>query len=112
MSDKLIVFCTCSSAEEAERVSRRLLEDRLAACVNIVPGVRSLYWWEEEIEESFEALLMVKTSQDRFDAVRLAIEATHSYAVPEVVAVPVERISQLYLEWWSEQLTETQDSGK
>jgi periplasmic divalent cation tolerance protein len=99
MTDKIVVLCTCASLEEGERLGRALVEAGHAACVSVVPGVRSIYRWKGEIESAEESLLLIKSSRDRFEALRGAIEAMHSYEVPEVLALPVVAGAPNYLEW-------------
>ena len=99
MTDKIVVLSTCSSPEEAEKVARKLVEERLAACVNIVNGVRSIYRWQEKVEDASEWLLIIKTRRGLFERVRAQIERIHSYDVPEVVALPIVEGSEGYLDW-------------
>jgi len=99
MTDKIVILSTCSSGEEAEKVARALLEAQLAACVNIVPGARSLYRWQGAIESAAEFLLVIKSSRELFDAAKKAIEAAHSYEVPEVLALPVVDGADNYMNW-------------
>jgi len=99
MTDKRVVFTACGSAEEANRIARELVERRLAACVNIVPGVESVYRWKGEIESAAEWLLIVKTTAAAFEKLREAISELHSYDVPECVALTVEDGGADYLEW-------------
>lgn len=99
MTDKIVVFSSCGSATEAELIARRLVEDRLAGCVSVVAPVRSFYRWKGEIESAEEWLLVIKTSRERFDELRMVLEAAHSYEVPEVLAVPVVEGSPNYLAW-------------
>jgi periplasmic divalent cation tolerance protein len=99
MTDKRIVFTTCGSQEEAEKIARNLVENRLAACVNIIPQVRSIYRWEGKVESAEEWLLVVKTTADKFVQVREAIRSLHSYELPECVAIPIEEGSAEYLRW-------------
>jgi periplasmic divalent cation tolerance protein len=99
MTDKIVVFSTCGSQEEAELLARRLVEARLAACVNVIMQIRSFYRWQGKIEESGEWLLVIKTSRDVFDEVRAVLEAAHSYELPEVLALPVVAGSPNYLAW-------------
>lgn len=94
-----IVLTTAGSDEEAERIARELVERRLAACVNVVPGVVSIYRWNDAVQRDSERLLVVKTSAARFAAVRDAILELHSYEVPEVVMVPISGGSAAYLAW-------------
>ena len=104
MTDKIVVFSTASSAEEAEKIARALVNDRLAACVNVIPSVRSFYRWQGKIEDSPEFLLVIKSSRERFDGLRAAIEKLHSYEVPEVVAMPVVDGASNYLNWMDGEL--------
>jgi len=104
MTDKIVVFSACSTLEEARRIARKLIEERLASCVNLTPGVRSLYRWKGEIEEADECLLVIKSSRDLFDRLRLELEKAHTYEVPEVVAVPILAGSPNYLNWLDSEL--------
>ena len=99
MTDKRIVFSTCGSEQEAQKIARFLVERQLAACVNIVPQIESVYRWQGKMESAREWLLMIKTSADQFPAVRDAIRDTHSYEVPECIALSIEDGSSEYLEW-------------
>ena len=104
MTDKIVVLSTCASAEEAERLARRVIDDRLAACVNVLSPVRSFYRWKGEIEDSAEWLLIIKTTRDKFDALRAALESAHTYEVPEVIAIPIVDGSPNYLSWIEREL--------
>jgi len=104
MNDPIVVLSTCSSEEEAERLARTLVERRLAACVNVVPGVRSFYRWKGAIESAGEWLLLVKSSRAQFAELRSALERAHSYEVPEVLALPVVEGAPNYLEWMAASL--------
>jgi periplasmic divalent cation tolerance protein len=104
MTDKVVVFSTCGSAEEAGRVARALVEKRLAACVNVINGVRSVYRWKEAIEEEEEVLLLIKTSRALVEELRAEIERLHSYEVPEVIALAVVDGSERYLAWMNREL--------
>jgi len=99
MTDKIIVLTTCGSAGEAEKIARGLVEERLAACVNIVSGLRSIYRWKGKVEDAGEWLLVVKSRRDLFPAVREAIGRLHSYELPECIALPVADGSETYLAW-------------
>ena len=99
MTDKIVVFTTCGSEEEARRLAAALIEKRLAACVNITAPVTSVYRWKGKIEESQEWMLMIKSRRERFEALRIALEAAHSYELPEVLALPVVEGSPNYLAW-------------
>jgi periplasmic divalent cation tolerance protein len=100
----LVVLCTCSSMEEGLRVARLLVEGRLAACANIVPGVESVYRWQGAVETAQEALLVIKTTAAAFPVLRERILETHGYEVPEVLAIPVVEGSAGYLQWLGEQV--------
>ncbi len=104
MTDKIVVLSTCGSPKEAQRLARELVEKRLAACVNIVPGVRSVYHWKENIEEEEEVLLVIKTSRPLFEELRNEILRLHSYEVPEVIALQVVDGSESYLAWLDREL--------
>lgn len=104
MSDKIVVLSTCGSAEEAASIARALVERRLAACVNIVPGVRSVYRWKGAVEEAEEWLLIVKSSQALFERLEEELRKMHSYETPEIVALPVVAGSASYLEWLGAEL--------
>ena len=107
MTDKIVVLSTCTDAAEAERIARRLVEARLAACVNIVSGVRSFYRWQGKTEDASECLLIIKSSRPRFDRLRAEIEQLHSYEVPEIVALPLVDGSPNYLNWLDGELIDT-----
>ena len=99
MTDKIVVLSTCDSEAMAERIARHLVEKRLAACVNIVPGGRSIYRWKDAIEDAREFVLLIKSRRDRFAALRSELASLHSYEVPEVIALPVIDGSEQYLAW-------------
>jgi periplasmic divalent cation tolerance protein len=105
MTDKIVVFSTCDSEEQAGRIARALLDQRLAACVNILPGVRSIYRWKDQIEDAAEWMLIIKSRRDLLDKLRLAVARIHSYEVPELLAVPVVDGSEEYLAWLDRELT-------
>lgn len=100
-----IVLCTCPDGESASRLALGLVENRLAACVNQVPGLTSVYPWQEKIETASEVLLLIKTRADRMAELEAFIRAHHPYELPEIVAVCVERGSQAYLNWLDAWLT-------
>lgn len=104
MTDAIVVFCACGSAGEAEELARRLVEERLAACVTIIAPVRSFYRWKGEIADSVEWLLTIKTSRRLFEPLRKALEQAHSYELPEVIAIPVVEGSPNYLSWLEREL--------
>ena len=99
MTDKILVLTTAGSRDEARKIGRALVERLLAACVNVVPQVGSIYRWEGEIAEAEEWLLMVKTTRGAFERVREAIVELHSYEMPECVSIAIEDGSVGYLSW-------------
>jgi periplasmic divalent cation tolerance protein len=104
MTDKIVVFTTCDSEEQAAVLARTLVEQHLAACVNILPRVRSVYRWKDKIEDSAEVLLVIKSRRDLFPALRSSIEKLHTYEVPELIALPVVEGSEPYLAWLDREL--------
>jgi periplasmic divalent cation tolerance protein len=105
MTDKRIVLTTAASEEEARKIARHLVERRLAACVNIVPEVTSIYRWQGKIEEAREWFLIIKTTAAAFGQVREAITELHSYDLPECICLPIEDGSLAYLEWIAESVS-------
>jgi periplasmic divalent cation tolerance protein len=99
VTDKIVVLSTCDSEESAVALARALVEERVAACVNVIPGARSIYRWQGKIEDAAEWVLVIKSRRDRFERLREAIVRLHSYEVPEVIALPVVDGSPEYLEW-------------
>jgi periplasmic divalent cation tolerance protein len=99
MTDKRIVLSTAGSEDEARKIAHHLLERKLAACVNIVPQIESIYRWQGKIESSREWLLVIKTTTKQFPAVRAAIQELHSYELPECIAIAIEDGSPAYLQW-------------
>jgi periplasmic divalent cation tolerance protein len=99
MTDNLLVLTTSGSEAEARKIAQALVERRLAACVNIVPRIQSVYRWEGKVEQAEEFLLLIKTVKDRGEQVRAAICELHSYDVPECIAIPIESGSAEYLKW-------------
>jgi periplasmic divalent cation tolerance protein len=105
MTDKRIVLTTAGSEEEARKIARELVERRLAACVNILPQITSIYRWKGKIEETQEWLLVVKTTVQAFGEVRQAIADLHSYEVPECICLTIEDGSPDYLQWIAESVS-------
>jgi periplasmic divalent cation tolerance protein len=102
MTDKLLVLTTAGSEAEARKIAENLVERKLAACVNIVPRIHSVYRWEGKVESAEEYLLLIKTSKSREKQVSSAIRELHSYELPECIAVPIESGSVEYLKWLGE----------
>jgi periplasmic divalent cation tolerance protein len=105
MTDKIVVLTTCDSEKHAAELGRHLVELRVAACVNILPKARSIYRWQEKIEDAGEWILLIKSRRDLLAALRAEIEKIHTYEVPEVIALPVVDGSEAYLGWLDGQLT-------
>jgi periplasmic divalent cation tolerance protein len=99
MTDKILVLSNCGTAQEAHEVARALVEARLAACVNIIPTVQSIYHWQGAIEEASEWMLLIKTRRALFEQLCTELRKTHSYQVPEVIAIPVVEGLIEYLAW-------------
>ena len=96
-----VVLVSAPDAETARRLARALIEERLAACVNVIEGVRSLYRWEGQIQDDAEVLLVIKTQARRLEALTERVNALHPYDLPEVLALPVVGGSRAYLDWVS-----------
>ncbi len=107
MSEFIVVLVTVGSADEGDRLARALVEARLAACVNRVKSVQSIYRWKGKIESSEEELLIVKTRRDLFERLKEKIQQLHSYQVPEIIALPIIEGSESYLRWLEEELAES-----
>lgn len=95
----LIVLTTLSGRGEAESLARRVVEEKLAVCVQILPGVTSIYFWEGEIQKDEEYLLLIKTVPEKYDELEAHIRENHSYEVPEIVAIESANVSPKYREW-------------
>ncbi len=103
--EHLLVLCTCPEASTAERIARVLIESRSAACVNILPGLRSIYEWRGAVESSAETLLLIKAKTATYPAVEALVRQHHPYELPEVIAVPIVRGLAAYLDWIDERLS-------
>jgi periplasmic divalent cation tolerance protein len=99
-----IVLVTASSMEEARNLSKAILDKHLAACVGIIPGVESSYWWEGKLETTAELQLIIKTSAEQFEAVAEVVRWHHSYKCPEIMALDPKEISPEYRAWWESEL--------
>ena len=106
--DPQIVLCTVPDRDTAEQIAANLVTERLAACVNIVPGITSVYRWENRIEKDAEYLLIIKTHSAVFDRLQDSIKRQHPYELPEVIAVPIKDGLPEYLDWISTSLVQTQ----
>ena len=99
MTGHIIVYITVPSPEEGKKIAKALVEKRLAACVNIVPGLRSIYHWQEKICDEKELLLIAKTRDTLFERLEHEVKSIHSYKVPEIIALPIVKGSKEYLDW-------------
>ncbi|MFZ1916693.1 MAG: divalent-cation tolerance protein CutA [Terriglobales bacterium] len=102
MTEPRVVLTTCSSLEEARHIARALVEQQLAACVNLVPQVESMYRWKGEVETSTEVLLVIKTTAGAFERLQAVVLKLHSYEVPECLELTVTDGSKAYLNWIGE----------
>jgi periplasmic divalent cation tolerance protein len=103
----LLCYCTCPDAGSAQRIAEALVAERLAACVNRLPGIASTYRWQGKVTTDSEQLLLIKTTDARFDALRTRLLALHPYDLPELVAVPIEHAHAPYLDWVHDATDET-----
>ncbi|HET7712494.1 MAG TPA: divalent-cation tolerance protein CutA [Thermoanaerobaculia bacterium] len=101
----VVILTTVNSGHDAEHFARELVGKRLAACVNIIPGVQSVYRWRENVECDSEFLLLIKTTEERVAALKLVLFDLHPYEVPEFVVLPVDRVEEPYASWLSQQVT-------
>ena len=106
MTDAVVIFVTAGSEAEAETIAKALVEERLAACVNILSPMRSIYRWQGKVADDREWLLVIKTHAERFAAVETTVKALHSYQVPEVIALPIVVGTEGYLQWLRESVSE------
>jgi periplasmic divalent cation tolerance protein len=107
-ADLVVAFSTAGSPEEARRIAKALVDERLAACVNIVDNIHSIYRWQGATESAAESLLLIKTRANLLPAIELRLRELHSYDVPELVAVPIARGAQPYLDWFLAATSESQ----
>ena len=99
----IVVFVTASSEEEAQKIAHNLLQNKLVACANIMPGIKSIYWWQGKIDQSAECLLVLKTQKKLFSKLAKAVKALHSYDLPEIIAFPIVEGDNNYLQWISKE---------
>ena len=100
--EALVVYITAPSEEEAAKIAKALVKERLAACVNIIKDIRSIYSWQGKIEDERELLMIVKTRPELFSSLKTRVKELHSYAVPEIIVLPVVDGSEEYLKWLRE----------
>lgn len=106
----LLAYCTCPDAESARAIALALVEERLAACVNQLPGVRSTYRWQGSVEQADEVLLLIKTTADRLDALTARLRRLHPYELPELIAVEVRAGLPAYLDWVAAETSTTPET--
>jgi periplasmic divalent cation tolerance protein len=112
VSPELIVFVTTPTSEEANRIAEALVAQRLAACVNIIPAIQSIYRWEGKVTRDQESLMIIKTTDERYTELERVVKELHSYSTPEVVALRIERGSEQYLKWLRESVLEVTHSSE
>ena len=95
----IVVLVTAKDTAEAEKIAKGLLNKKLAACVNVLEGVKSLFWWEGKIDQAQETLLVIKSQKKHFKGIVKEVKALHSYSVPEVIALPIGAGNPDYLKW-------------
>ena len=100
-NDQIVVFMTAPNADEATQIAEMLVERKLAACVQILPPMTSIYVWKGEVQRENEIMLVAKSTRAKFDELEDAVRAVHSYETPEIIAVPIVLGSQFYLSWLS-----------
>ena len=93
------VYITCSNQEEAAKIGKHIVQERLAACANIIPTMQSIYWWEGKVEEDQETVLVAKTSKKKFPELMEAVRELHSYDVPCIISLPIKKGNPAYLNW-------------
>ena len=98
-NEYVFVYVTAESEEQALSIARVVVHERLAACGNVLPGMQSVYWWDGSVREAAEAVLILKTRRDLFDALAARVRALHSYECPCIVALPIAAGSAPYLDW-------------
>jgi periplasmic divalent cation tolerance protein len=104
MQEFIVVYVTAGSPAEGERLARALVEEQLAACVNRIAPIQSVYRWQGKVDQSEEQLLIIKTRKTLFTALEKRVRELHSYSVPEIIALPIVAGSEAYLQWLGEQV--------
>ena len=103
-SNAVVVLTTAPNADESETLARKIVEAKLAACVQVLPPMKSFYFWDNEVQVDSEHLLLIKTFAEKFDELKEFIQNNHSYDVPEIIALAVEKVSESYLGWLKDYL--------
>ena len=107
----IIIFITCNDAEEAQNMAELIVEQRMAACVNIVPNINSSFWWEGKIESAQESLLLIKTKADKLPEIIQSVKAVHTNTIPEIIALSIIGGNQDYLNWIDNEVSEDREVG-
>lgn len=105
MTDKIVVLSTCDNADKASEIAKHLVEKHLAACVNILPGARSIFRWKGKVEDTEELVLMIKTRRDVLPSLLPELQNIHPYTTPEIIALPVVDGAEAYLHWVDRELS-------
>lgn len=95
----IVVFVTAANIEEARKIADKLIQDKLAACVNMIDNVKSLFWWEGKLDSAQEVMLVIKSAKSKFSKIVNAVKSVHSYEVPEIIALPIIAGEKKYLRW-------------
>lgn len=106
MTNRLMVYVTCSNKEEAKGIAEYVIGQRFAACANIFPAHESLYWWDRAVQNEQEVAMILKTTKERYHELENAIKEKHSYDVPCIVALPIENGNHAFLDWIKEQVSD------
>ena len=104
MTKYIVTFVTCSSKKEAILIANKLLNEKLVACVNIIEGISSFFWWKGKVDKAAESLLIIKTVKKNFGKIQKTVKRIHSYDVPEIIALPIVSGSRSYLKWIDESI--------
>ncbi len=105
MNSPIIILSTTGSEDEASKIAEHLVSNRLAACVNIIPSITSVYRWKGEMNSDREILMIIKTDASRFEEIKSAVRNMHSYETPELIAIPIQQGLQQYLDWITESVS-------
>ncbi len=100
----ILVIVSAANKKEAEKIAQAAVKKKLAACANILPNIKSFFWWQGRIDNASEVLIFLKTTRAKFEKLRKAIKSIHSYDVPEIIALPIVAGDKNYLEWIDESL--------
>lgn len=99
MQDAIVIFVTCADKEQAEKIAQSLIKKKEAACVNVIAGIESIFWWEGRVESADEVLLVIKSKKSKLNQIIVTVKSLHSYEVPEIIALPVIAGDEKYLKW-------------